>query len=59
VHLYDLFGYGQPEAGATLRFGVGAIHLMELLEYARLMFRGDAACCSRASASSRLSSSMD
>jgi hypothetical protein len=41
VHLDDLLGDGEPEAGAALGLGVGAIDLMELLEDARLMLRGD------------------
>src|SRR6516225_745511 len=32
VHLHDLFGDGEPEARAAFGLGVGAVHLVELLE---------------------------
>src|SRR6478735_9508194 len=35
VHLNDLLGYRQSKPRSPLRFGVGAVHLMELLEYPR------------------------
>src|SRR5262249_52977637 len=42
VHLDDLLGDGEPEAGTALGFGVGAVYLVELLEYAGQLIRGDA-----------------
>ena len=41
VHLDDLPGNGEPEARAALGFGKGAVNLVELLEYARLLLRRD------------------
>ena len=32
MHLHDLLGDGEPEAGTALGLGVGAVDLMELLE---------------------------
>jgi hypothetical protein len=32
VHLYNLLRDGEPEAGATLGFGVGVVNLAELLK---------------------------
>ena len=40
MHLDDLLGDGEPEPGAALGLGVGAVDLMELLEDARLLFGG-------------------
>ena len=34
VHLDDLLGDGEPEAGPALGLGVGAVDLVELIEYA-------------------------
>src|SRR5215831_12345933 len=45
VHFHDLLGYCETEASTALCFGVGAVNLVELLEDARLMFRGDAGAC--------------
>jgi hypothetical protein len=45
MHFHDLLGNGQPEAGATLGLCVGAINLVELLEYARPLLLGDAWPC--------------
>ena len=42
VHLDDLSGDGKPEPGPALGLGVGAVHLVELLEDAHLMLFGDA-----------------
>jgi hypothetical protein len=41
MHLHDLLGDGEAEASAALGFGVGAIHLMELIEDAGLMLFGN------------------
>src|SRR5262245_45942212 len=41
MHLDDLFGDGEPEAGAALGLGKGAVDLMELIEYAHLLLRRD------------------
>src|SRR5262245_42787238 len=40
VHLHDLLGDCEPEAGATLGLSKGAVDLVELLEHARLLFVG-------------------
>src|SRR5499426_1156637 len=37
MHLDDLLGNGEPQAGAALGLGVGAVDLVELLEDARLV----------------------
>src|SRR5215469_6097023 len=42
VHLDDLLGDGEPEAGAALGLGKGAVDLMELLEDARPLVLGNA-----------------
>jgi hypothetical protein len=42
VHLHNLLGDGEPQTGAALGLGVGAVDLVELLENSRLMFLGDA-----------------
>src|SRR5262245_27120654 len=41
MHLHDLFGDGKPEARAALGLGKGAVDLMELIEYARLLLLRD------------------
>src|SRR5262245_15968538 len=42
VHLHDLLGDGESEAGAALGLGKGAVDLMELLEDARPLVLGNA-----------------
>ena len=42
VHLDNLLGDGKSEAGTALGLGVGVVHLVELLEDARLLLRGNA-----------------
>jgi hypothetical protein len=42
MHLHDLLGDGEPEAGASLGLSVGTVDLMELVKNARLMFHGNA-----------------
>ena len=42
VHLDDLLGDGKTKARAALGLSVGAVHLMELLEDACLVFFGNA-----------------
>ena len=42
VHLDDLLGDGEPEAGAALGLGVGVVDLVELLEDAGQLICGDA-----------------
>src|SRR5262249_23143373 len=42
VHLHDLLGDGEAEAGAAFGLGVGAVDLMKLLEDALLLVDGDA-----------------
>src|SRR5262245_45842275 len=42
VHLHDLLGDGESEAGAALGLGKGAVDLMELLEDARPLALGNA-----------------
>src|SRR5262249_5960311 len=37
VHLHNLLGNGEPQPGAALGLGVGAVDLVELLEDARLV----------------------
>src|SRR5262245_34786545 len=45
MHLHNLLGDGEAEASPTLGLGVGAVDLMELLEDAYLMLRGNAWPC--------------
>src|SRR5262245_16517325 len=42
MHFDDLLGDGEPEAGATLCLGKGAVDLMKLLKDALLLLLGDA-----------------
>ena len=42
VHLHDLLGDGESEAGAALGLSKGAVDLMELLEDARPLVLGNA-----------------
>ena len=37
MQLDDALGDRQPQPGAALLLGIGAVHLMELLEYSRLL----------------------
>src|SRR5262245_26129073 len=42
MHLHDLSGDGEAEAGAAFGLGAGAVDLMKLLEDALLLFDGNA-----------------
>ena len=40
MHLDDLLGDGKTKAGSAFGLGIGVVDLVELLEYALLLFQG-------------------